>query len=87
MRTHALLAPERITGIIPLGTSMDYESPRSRELGCWDGPAALTPAIEGWTSATPTPDFVPGEDYGNFLVDSGMGEKTGKEARDFWIKE
>lgn len=65
---------------------MDYESERSRSLGCWDGPGGLTPAIEGWTSATATPDFKPGEDYGNFLVDSGMGADTPKEARDFWIK-
>src|SRR5699024_8052206 len=33
----AMLAPDRITGIIALGTSMDNESARSRELGCWDG--------------------------------------------------
>lgn len=31
----ALLAPKRIAGIIPLGTSMDYESERTRKLGCW----------------------------------------------------
>jgi len=30
----ALLAPDRIRGIVPLGTSMDAETPRSRELGC-----------------------------------------------------
>jgi pimeloyl-ACP methyl ester carboxylesterase len=83
----ALLASEKITGIIPLGTSMDYESQRTRDLGCWDGPAALTPAIDGWTSSSPTPEFKPGEDYGNFLVNSGMGEETSGEARDFWVKE
>ena len=26
---------EQIAGIIPLGTSMDYESERTRKLGCW----------------------------------------------------
>ena len=42
----ALLVPERIKGIIPLGTSMDYESERSRELGCWNGIEFCTPAID-----------------------------------------
>jgi pimeloyl-ACP methyl ester carboxylesterase len=76
----------QIAGIIPLGTSMDYESDRTRALGCWDGPAALTEAIEGWSTSTSTPEFKPGEDYGNFLVDSGMGQNTPKETRDFWIQ-
>ena len=31
----ALLAPGRVAGIIPLGTCMDYESERTRKLGCW----------------------------------------------------
>src|SRR3954447_13613865 len=42
----AMLAPDRIKGIVPLGTSMDSESPRSREVGCWDGIGFLTPAID-----------------------------------------
>ena len=33
----AMLAPGTVKGIIPLGTSMDFESQRSRDLGCWDG--------------------------------------------------
>ena len=37
----AMLAPDVIKGIIPLGTSMDYESERSRDLGCWDGAGIL----------------------------------------------
>ena len=31
----AMLAPDTVKGIVPLGTSMDYESQRSRNLGCW----------------------------------------------------
>ena len=42
----ALLAPDVVQGIIPLGTSMDFESQRSRELGCWDGIEFCTPAID-----------------------------------------
>jgi pimeloyl-ACP methyl ester carboxylesterase len=37
----ALLAPEKILGIIPLGTSLDYESDRSRNLGCWHSVESL----------------------------------------------
>src|SRR3954467_12465534 len=33
----AILAPGTVKGVIPLGTSMDFESQRSRDLGCWDG--------------------------------------------------
>ena len=33
----AMLAPDKVKGIIVFGTSMDDESQRSRDLGCWDG--------------------------------------------------
>src|SRR5205807_8251245 len=42
----AMLAPRTVKGVIALGTSMDYESQRSRDLGCWDGIAFCTPAID-----------------------------------------
>ncbi|KAF2228176.1 alpha/beta hydrolase fold family protein [Elsinoe ampelina] len=82
----ALLAPEKITGILPLGTSMDYESPRSLRLGCWDGVAATTPSIKHWTEHSP-PDFTPGPDFANFLIDQGFGEDVAQEEREFWVRE
>src|SRR4051812_37249339 len=42
----AILTPGFVKGIIPLGTSMDFESQRSRDLGCWDGIAFCTLAID-----------------------------------------
>lgn len=66
---------------------MDYESPKSRELGCWNAPEGLTPVIEGWTSSTPTPDFQPGADFTNFLLSSGFGEFCTQEAKEFWEAE
>ena len=42
----AMLAPGTVKGIMPLGTSMDFESQRSRDLGCWDGISFCTPAID-----------------------------------------
>ncbi|MCJ1372442.1 hypothetical protein MMC20_003666 [Loxospora ochrophaea] len=80
----ALLAPERISGIIPLGTSMDYESPRTRALGCWDGAAAATPSINAWTSSTPTPDFAPDDAFCTFLIDVGFGKECERSVREFW---
>ncbi|KAL8838539.1 MAG: hypothetical protein Q9170_002119 [Blastenia crenularia] len=82
----ALLAPEKIEGIIPLGTSLDYESERTRSLGCWDGPSLLTGSIDAWTSKAPTPNFEPEDEYCNFLIDIGFGKNCSKEVRDFWVK-
>ena len=39
----ALLAPEKILGVLPLGTSMDYEAADSREKGCWGPRTQLGP--------------------------------------------
>ncbi|KIW97802.1 uncharacterized protein Z519_01386 [Cladophialophora bantiana CBS 173.52] len=75
-----------IQGIIPLGTSLDYESERTRKLGCWDGVAACTGPIDMWTTKTPTPDFQPDIDYCDFLIDIGFGKDCPQETRDFWRK-
>ncbi|MCJ1237852.1 hypothetical protein MMC14_005839 [Varicellaria rhodocarpa] len=80
----ALLRPDMIEGIIPLGTSLDNESERSRSLGCWDAAAATTSSIESWTSKTPTPDFEPGEAFSNFLIDIGFGKECDPSLREFW---
>lgn len=82
----ALLAPDKIQGIIPLGTSMDSETERTRKLGCWDGPAGLIPTITGWTTTQPTPDFTPSDDYCNFLVDTGLGTDCDPTVREYWTK-
>jgi len=60
---------DRIEGLLPLGTSMDYESARSRELGCWDGVAACTGPINQWTVADPLLEFSPDTPYCDFLID------------------
>lgn len=85
----ALVAPHLITGIIPLGTSMDYESERTRSLGCWNGPDDLKTTIAECTSNEATPEFEPSEAYCNFLIDIGFGkgDVTPKDTRDYWVKE
>lgn len=82
----ALLAPERIEGIIPLGTSMDFESERTRNLGCWDGVAACTGPIDQWTTTEATPEFEPDDGFCNFLIDIGFGKDCDSNIRDFWKK-
>ncbi|KAL3428030.1 alpha/beta hydrolase [Phlyctema vagabunda] len=80
----ALLGPDKIEGIIPLGTSLDYESERTRKHGCWDGPGDLAPSIKRWTTNTTVSSFEPGEEYSNFLVDIGFGKDCDKTVRQFW---
>jgi len=82
----ALLAPDKIEGIIPLGTSMDYESERTRKLGCWDGFEACTGPINAWTTNDNTSNFQPDLDYCNFLIDIGFGKDCSEDVRKFWQK-
>lgn len=65
---------------------MDYESERTRKLGCWDGADACTGPINEWTTSSSTPDFKPSTDYCNFLIDIGFGKDCPKETRDFWVE-
>jgi pimeloyl-ACP methyl ester carboxylesterase len=73
-----------IAGIIPLGTSLDNENPRTVSLGCWDGPALLSESIQTWTSYEKTPDFEPTTEYCDFLIDIGFGKDVDKDTRKFW---
>jgi pimeloyl-ACP methyl ester carboxylesterase len=79
----AILAPGTVKGIVPLGTSMDFESPRSRELGCWDGIEFCTPAIDALAEPVGEDWVIPIE-----LVDAvlkeGLGEDVSPEDRAFW---
>src|SRR5919112_5426226 len=79
----AILAPGVVKGIIPLGTSMDFESQRSRHLGCWDGIAFCTPAIDALAEPVGEDWVIPTE-----LVDAvlkeGLGDDVAPEERAFW---
>ncbi|OJJ88960.1 alpha/beta fold hydrolase [Aspergillus glaucus CBS 516.65] len=83
----ALMRPEKIAGIIPLGTSLDFESEHTRQLNCWDAPHLLTSHINEWTTTEPTPDFQPDLAYCDFLIEIGFGkDECPAETRDFWRK-
>jgi pimeloyl-ACP methyl ester carboxylesterase len=73
-------------GIIPLGTSLDTESPRALALGCWD---ALGPLAHLITTdfGVPNPEFTLPDTFITFLVDSGFGPKCPEDVRAFWTKE
>jgi pimeloyl-ACP methyl ester carboxylesterase len=79
----AMLDPQAVKGIIPLGTSMDSESQRSRDLGCWDGIAFCTPAIDALAGSVGDDWVIPVE-----LVDAvlheGLGEDVPPDERTFW---
>lgn len=79
----AMLAPETIKGIIPLGTSMDCESQRSRDLGCWDGIAFCTPAIDALADPVGDDWVIPTELVDSVLVE-GLGEDVDEPTREFW---
>ncbi|KAL4931990.1 alpha/beta fold hydrolase [Aspergillus undulatus] len=85
----ALLRPEKIQGILPLGTSLDSETERTRSLGCWDGNALLAPFVKQWTVDSATPDFEPSDEFIVALISSGFNNCSA-EVSDFWratIKE
>lgn len=79
----ALLAPDVIKGIMPLGSSMDYESERSRELGCWDADAVCTPIIDMMSEPVADDWAIPTE-LVDAVVESGLGENVSDEVRAFW---
>ncbi|KAF7555319.1 hypothetical protein G7046_g6588 [Stylonectria norvegica] len=82
----ALLAPDRMLGILPLGTSMDYESSDSRSKGCWDPITSLEPFHTKWTTDSATPDFVVDDDWCGAVVGIGFAQATTPEMTEYWTK-
>lgn len=66
---------------------MDFESPRSIALGCWDVFPIGDALVAGWSSSTPTPDFEPDDGYCNTLINLGLGPDCDPTLREFWIKK
>ncbi|KAH6884891.1 Alpha/Beta hydrolase protein [Thelonectria olida] len=80
----ALLAPEKILGLLPLGTSLDSESVESREKGCWDPKTQLGPFYDSWASPEPTPDFVVQDVWRGLVASVGFGSTITPELLAFW---
>ncbi len=79
----ALLAPSAVQGIMLLGTSMDYESQRSRDLGCWDGIGFCTPSIAALADPVGDDWVVPSE-FVDAVLGAGLGEAVSPDERAFW---
>ncbi|KAE8828361.1 hypothetical protein HRS9139_07580 [Pyrenophora teres f. teres] len=78
----------QIQGIIPLGTSLDSESPRSRDLGCWHAVDALAERITGEFGTSAAGDgFAPSKDFVDFLIEAGFGKACPEHVRRFWEEE
>ncbi|KAF1931222.1 putative alpha/beta hydrolase [Didymella exigua CBS 183.55] len=82
----ALLAPERILGLLPLGTSMDAETPETREKGCWDPVPVLNPFAQKWTSAAATPEFKIDDQWCGMVASLGFGAHATEQSTDFWTE-
>ena len=81
----AMLAPDTVEGIVVLGTSMDDESQRSRDLGCWDGEAFCTPTIDEFSRSVGD-DWVVPDDFVAKLLDSGLGDTVTPDEHAFWLR-
>ena len=79
----AMLAPATVQGVLLLGTSMDYESPRSRERGCWDGIEFCTPSIDALAEPVGD-DWVVPTDFVDAVLGAGLGEDVSEDERAFW---
>ncbi|OTA90870.1 hypothetical protein M434DRAFT_13593 [Hypoxylon sp. CO27-5] len=82
----ALLAPEKILGLITLGTSMDSESAESRLKGCWDPVPFVTPFLQKWTKSEPTPGFVVDDDWIQAVIGLGLGAAFTPALAELWTE-
>ncbi|QGA20317.1 hypothetical protein EYB26_008019 [Talaromyces marneffei] len=83
----ALLAPDKILGLMLLGTSLDSESPESRDLGSWNPSQLLLPFYDGWSAQKETPGFVIDDAWcGAFAGVGGFGPNITPETVEFWTK-
>lgn len=82
-----LLRPDRVAGLLPLGTSMDYESDRSRTNGNFDAYATLGGPLLEFTSEEATPDFVMPKDFRDKPIYVGFGLDVDDKTVQFWDQE
>lgn len=77
------MIPRQILGIIPMGTSMDCESERTRQLDCWNGPAIVSGFLKQWASSEATPNFEPDDVYCDAVIGIGFNQ-VAPEVHEFW---
>ena len=65
---------------------MDYESERTRNLGCWNGWQVGTDLIANWEPHSGS-NFAPDDQYGNLICDLGFGKKCPADLRKYWVEK
>lgn len=66
---------------------MDYESQRTRDLGCWNGYEFGTNQAKAWAQHKGRADFQPEDAYCNAIGDLGFGAKAcPPELRKLWTQ-
>ncbi|OGE47297.1 hypothetical protein PENARI_c051G07937 [Penicillium arizonense] len=84
----ALIAPEKVKGIILLGTALDAESNRLIAQGSWDGKSIADGMLARWEKhALDGDDFSPPTEYCRRIVESGYGSDASEQLIEFWTKE
>lgn len=81
----AMLAPDRIKGIVVFGSSMDFESPASIDRGCWNGSEFCSPSIDALAEPVGD-DWVVGDDFVIAVLGAGLGEYVSADEQEFWLK-
>lgn len=76
----------QILGLLPLGTSMDAETPAARALGSWNPEPDLVPFHDRWSIPTPPgqPEFVPDKAWREMVATAGFGATATPESLVFW---
>lgn len=66
-----------------MGTSMDSESERTRQLDCWDGPAIVSGFVKQWARSEALSTFEPDDAYCDAVINIGLNQ-VAPEVRAFW---
>ena len=81
----ALLAPEKVNGILPMGTSMDYESQQSQSIGCWNVALSKSPLVDALAEPV-AENWQPDAGFCDALLAAGFGPDVSSDERAFWHK-
>lgn len=79
---------QKMEGIVPLGTTMDSESQRTRDLGSYDAYASYMKFIDRWSTPAgqSTPDWVVEDDFCDLIWYLGFGPDCPEETKVYWRK-
>ncbi|KAF8076931.1 alpha/beta hydrolase fold family protein [Lyophyllum atratum] len=82
----AILRPDKMLGIIPVGSSMYGETDDTRKLGCWNPNEVFPPWYMAFFKTKPKPDFEVPQRFLDDLIGVGFGEIVTKEQYEYWSR-